>query len=177
MTGSSRMRPGLGVAFVLALLVGGAGAGCSKPGRPTVRNDAAQPQSCAEAAAAAFPGGRRGTLPAYREVERRCASLAELASHKAFAASILRIDCAPADVLALGKEIPQLAGRVPSAPAELAETAVCREFNRECADYDEVRRDHALLARNPTLANAGLYVHNEALYRTCLQRFGQADSE
>jgi hypothetical protein len=168
---------GAGLALALAVLFAGAGTGCSSPSRPMVRSDAAQPQSCVEAAAAAFPGGRPGTLPAYREVERRCSSLAELASHKAFAGSILRLDCAPADVLALGKEIPQLAGRVPSGPAELAETAVCREFNRECADYDEVRRDHALLARNPTLANAGLYVHNEALYQACLQRFGRADSE
>ena len=171
------MRARHGVAVVLAVLLGAAGAGCSGSSRPTVRSDAARPRSCAGAAAAAFPGGRPGTLPAYREVERLCSSLAELASHKAFAASILRIDCAPADVLALGKEIPQLAGRVPSAPAELAETPVCQEFNRECADYDEVRRDHALLARNPTLANAGLYVHNEALYQACLQRYGQAGSE
>jgi hypothetical protein len=171
------MRPGPGVAVLLAVLVGGAGAGCSGPSRPTIRNDAAQPETCAEAAAAAFPGGRPGTLPAYREVERRCSSLAELASHKAFAASILRLDCAPADVLALGKEIPQLGGRVPSAPAELADAAVCREFNRECADYDEVRRDHALLARNPTLANAGLYVRNEERYEACLVRYGRATAE
>jgi hypothetical protein len=166
-----------GLAVALALLLGGAGFGCSSPSRPTVRSDAAQPQSCPEAAAAAFPGGRAGTLPAYREVERWCTSLAELASHKAFAGSILRLDCAPAEVLALGKEIPQLAGRVPSAPAELVDTAVCREFNRECADYDEVRRDHALLARNPTMANAGLYVHNEARYEACLQRYGPAAPE
>jgi hypothetical protein len=166
------MRPGRGVAVVLAVLLGGACAGCSGPSRPTIRNDAAQPRSCAEATAAAFPGGRPGTLPAYREVERRCSSLTELASHKAFAGRILRLDCAPADVLALGKEIPQLAGRTPSAPADLADTAVCREFNRECADYDEVRRDHAVLARNPTMANAGLYVHNEALFVACQQRYG-----
>ena len=171
------MRAPHGVAVAVAVLLGGGGTGCSGPSRPTIRNDAAQPQSCAEAAAAAFPGGRPGTLPAYREVERRCASLAELASHKAFAASILRLDCAPADVLALGKEIPQLGGRVPTAPAELVDTAVCREFNRECADYDEVRRDHALLARNPTLANAGLYVHNQERYEACLQRYGRATPE
>src|SRR4051812_22581382 len=119
------MRPGPGVAVLFAVLLGGVGAGCSGPGRPTIREDAARSQTCAEAAAAAFPGGRPGTLPAYREVERRCSSLVELASHKAFAASILRLDCAPADVLALGKEIPQLGGRVPSAPAELVDTAVC----------------------------------------------------
>jgi len=171
------MLPRHGLAVALAALLGGAGIGCSSPSRPTVRSDAAQPQSCGEAAAAAFPGGRAGTLPAYREVERRCSSLMELASHKAFAGSILRLDCAPADVLALGKEIPQLAGRVPSAPAEVADTAVCREFNRECADYDEVRRDHALLARNPTLANAGLYVRNAARYEACLQRYGPAAPE
>lgn len=157
---------------VLAVLLAAAGAGCSGPSRPTVRSDAARPRSCAEAAAAAFPGGRPGTLPAYREVERLCPSLAEVASHKAFAGSILRLDCAPADVRALGKEIPQLNARVPSAPADLLGTPVCREFNQECADYDELRRDHAVLARNPTLANAGLFVHNQALFDACLRRYG-----
>ena len=171
------MRAGRGVAVVLAVVLPGVAAGCSGPNRPTVRDEATQPRSCAEAAAAAFPGGRPGTLPAYREVERRCPSLAELASRKVFAASILRLDCAPVDIRALGKEIPQLAGQIPSAPEDLVDTPVCREFNRECADYDEVRRDHALLARNPTLANAGLYVHNEALFQACLQRYGQADPE
>lgn len=163
-----------GVAVLTGVVLVGAAAGCSGPSRPTVRRDAAQPQSCAEAAGAAFPGGRAGTLPAYREVVRRCASLAELASHKAFAGSNLRLDCAPADVLALGREIPQLAGRVQSAPADLVDTAICREFNRECADHEEVRRDHATLARNPTMANAGLYVHNQALFEACLQRYGTA---
>lgn len=171
------MRTGHGVAALLAVLLGGAGAGCSGPSRPTIRSDAAQPQSCAEAAAAAFPGGRPGTLPAYREVERRCSSLAELASHHAFAGSILRLDCAPADVRALGKEIPQLAGQVPSAPEDLVDTPVCREFNRECADYDELRRDHAALARNPTLANVPRFVHNQALFDACVQRYGRAVPE
>ena len=171
------MRARSGIAAILGVLLSGSAAGCSSPSRPTVRSDAAQPQPCAEAATAAFPGGRRGTLPAYREVERRCSSLTELASHKAFAGSILRLDCAPADIRALGREIPQLAGQVPTAPADLLDAPVCREFNRECADYDEVRRDHALLARNPTLANAGLYIHNEARYEACLQRYGQAVPE
>lgn len=166
------MRVRHGVAFVLAALLGAPGAGCSAPSRPTVRSDTVGPRSCAEAAAAAFPG-RPGTLPAYREVARRCDSLAELAVRKAFAGSILRLDCAPADVRALGKEVPELSARVPSAPADLVDTAVCREFNRECADYDELRRDHALLARNPTLANAGLYVHNQELFDACLQRYGR----
>jgi hypothetical protein len=160
-------------AVVLALLVGVAGPGCSSPSRPTIRGDADQPVSCVEAAAAAFPGGRPGTLLAYREVERRCSSLAELASHKAFAGSILRLDCAPADVRALGKEIPQLAGRVASAPEDLVDAPVCRAFNLECADYDEVRRDHAVLARNPTMAHAGIYLHNQALFESCLQRYGK----
>jgi hypothetical protein len=166
------MRARTGVNAVLGALLAAASVGCSSPSRPTVRREGAVPQSCADAAMAAFPGGRAGTLPAYREVMRRCGSLAELAAHKAFAGSILRLDCAPADVLALGKEIPQLAGRVQSAPADLVDTAVCAEFNQECADYDEVRRDHAVLARNPTMANAGLYVHNQALFDACQQRYG-----
>ena len=156
----------------VALTVGIATGGCSGPARPAVRNEAAAPPSCAEAVRDAFPGGRRGTLPAYREVERRCASLAELAQRKAFDGAVLRIDCAPADVLALGAEIPELGRRVPSAPADLATTAVCRQFNTECADYDELRRDHATLARTPTLANLGLYRHHRQLYAGCLQRYG-----
>ena len=145
---------------------------CSPPARPTVRNDASTPRTCAEAVAAAFPGGQRGTLPAYREVERRCSSLAELAEHKAFDGAALAIDCAPADVLALGGEIPQLGGRVPSAPPELATTPICRQFNVECADYDELRRDHAAVARTPTLANLGLYVHHRTLFDACGRRYG-----
>lgn len=146
--------------------------GCSGPARPAVRDDASAPRSCAEAVNAAFPGGHRGTLPAYREVERRCPSLAELAQRKAFDGSVLRIDCAPADVLALGGEIPELGPRVPSAPADLAATPVCRQFNVECVDYDELRRDHAAAARNPTVANVGLYVHDRALFAGCRQRYG-----
>src|SRR5260370_6232951 len=97
------------VAVLTGLLtVGGMTAGCSNPDRPAVRSAAAAPGSCPEAVAAAFPGGHPGTLPAYREVERRCPSLAELAQRKAFNGSILRLDCAPADVLALGAESPQL---------------------------------------------------------------------
>src|SRR5438874_8297149 len=129
---SGRVRSAaVGAAVTISALAGG----CSPPARPTVRDDASAPRSCAAAAAAAFPGGHRGTLPAYREVERRCSSLAELAEHKAFDGSVLRIDCAPADVLALGGDIPELGPRVPSAPPELAATAVCRQFNAECADY------------------------------------------
>jgi hypothetical protein len=165
-----RLRPG--IAVCLGALLGGTGAGCSSPSRPTVRSEADRPRSCAEATAAAFPGGRPGTLPAYREAERLCPSLAELASHRAFAGPILRIDCAPADVREIGKEIPQLGGQVPSAPADLVDTAVCRQYNRECADYDELRRDHATLAHNPTLANLGLYRHNQELFEACLQRYG-----
>jgi hypothetical protein len=105
-------------------------------------------------------------------VERLCPSLTELSQRHAFAGSILRLDCAPADVLALGGEIPQLGRQVPSAPADLIGTAVCRQFNRECADYDELRRDHAAVARNPTVANRGLYVHNQALFDACAQRYG-----
>jgi hypothetical protein len=157
---------------VAAVAVSTVAAACSPPARPTVRNEAAAPRSCAEAAAAAFPGGRRGTLPAYREVERRCSSLAELAEHKAFDGSVLRIDCAPGDVLALGGEIPELGPRVPSAPADLVTTPLCRQFNAECADYDELRRDHAAAARTPTLANLGLYVHHRLLFDGCLRRYG-----
>src|SRR4051812_23970915 len=118
-----RHRPG--IAVVLGVLLGGTGSGCSGPTRPTVRSEATQPPSCAETAAAAFPGGRQGTLPAYREAIRHCSSLAELAAHKVFAGPVLRLDCAPPDVLALGKEIPQLAGRVQSAPPDLVDTTVC----------------------------------------------------
>ncbi|HKN41203.1 MAG TPA: hypothetical protein VJ622_10305 [Acidimicrobiia bacterium] len=98
--------------------------------------------------------------------------MAELAQRKAFKASILRLDCAPADVLALGGEIPQLGPEVPTAPADLITTAVCRQFNQECADYDELRRDHAAVARNPTVANRGLYVHHQALFQACTQKYG-----
>jgi hypothetical protein len=154
------------------LTVGGMNAGCSSPDRPTVRTAASGPQSCGEAVAAAFPGGHQGTLPAYREVERHCPSLAELQQRKAFVGSILRLDCAPADVLALGGEIPQLGREIPTAPTDLIATAVCRQFNQECADYDELRRDHAAVARNPTVANQGLYVHDLALFDGCRHRYG-----
>jgi hypothetical protein len=91
---------------------------------------------------------------------------------KAFVGSILRLDCAPADVLALGGEIPQLGREIPTAPTDLIATAVCRQFNQECADYDELRRDHAAVARNPTVANQGLYVHDLALFDGCRHRYG-----
>src|SRR3954465_8860531 len=93
--------------------VAGIVAGCSGPDRPTIRNAAGGPQSCAGALAAAFPGGHPGTLPAYREVERMCPSLAELAPRKAFRGPILRLDCAPADIRAIGGEIPELGREVP----------------------------------------------------------------
>lgn len=146
--------------------------GCSGADRPTVRSNASAPASCEAAVAAAFPDGQAGTLPAYREVIRQCPSLGELAQRKAFTGSILRLDCAPADVLALGAEIPQLGKEAPSAPADLADTAVCRQFNRECADYEELRRDHAAVARNPTLANQGLYEHHRAVFDDCTRRYG-----
>lgn len=160
--------------FIAILSAGAVSAGCSGGARPTVRSAASRPTSCGAAVTAAFAGGHPGTLPAYREVERLCPSLAELADRKAFRGSILRLDCAPADVLALGAEIPQLGGEVPSAPADLINTAVCQQFNRECTDYDEVRRDHAVLARNPTLANLGLYVHHRELFDACIRRYGSA---
>ncbi|MDQ1507192.1 MAG: hypothetical protein QOD57_4919 [Actinomycetota bacterium] len=154
------------------LTFGGMTAGCSSPDRPTVRSDASRPASCPEALDAAFPGGHRGTLPAYREVERLCPSLAELAPRKAFQGSILRLDCAPADIRAIGAEIPELGREVPGAPADLVDTALCRQFNQECADYEELRRDHAAVARNPTVANRGLYVHDQALFQACTQKYG-----
>jgi hypothetical protein len=161
------------VAVLTGLLtVGGLAPGCSSPDRPTIRSDAAAPQSCAEALTAAFPGGHPGTLPAYREVERRCPSLAELAPRKAFQGSILLLDCAPVDIRAIGAEIPELGPEVPGAPADLVDTALCRQFNQECADYEELRRDHAAVARNPTVANRGLYVHHQALFRACTQKYG-----
>ncbi|MCA1842895.1 MAG: hypothetical protein LC792_06825 [Actinobacteria bacterium] len=160
------------VATLIVVLLATITGGCSGGDRPTVRSDASKPASCAAAVAAAFPGGRPGTLPAYREVERLCPSLEELAAHKAFTPNILRLDCAPADVLALGAEIPQVGpDQVPTAPGDLINTAICRQFNGECADYDEVRRDHAALARTPTLANLGLYVHHRALFETCKQKY------
>jgi hypothetical protein len=161
------------VALLAGLLaVGGLAAGCSSPDRPTIRSDAAAPQSCAEALAAAFPGGHPGTLPAYREVERLCPALAELTPRKAFQGPILRLDCAPADIRAIGGEIPELGREVPGAPADLIDTALCRQFNHECADYEELRRDHAAVARNPTVANRGLYVHDRELFQACTQKYG-----
>ena len=159
--------PTLLLAAALAL-----GVACSHPARPHIEDSAAGPQTCAAAVARAFPGGQPGTLPAYRDVERRCASLDELSQHRAFRAEVLRIDCAPADILALGGEIPELGPRTPTAPADLIGTAVCRQFNQECADYDELRRDHATLARNPTMANLGLFVHHTALSEACTKRYG-----
>ena len=155
-----------------ALVLGACAAGCAPPARPHVESGAAQPQTCAAAVAAAFPDGKPGTLPAYRDVERRCASLTELEAHRAFRADVLRIDCAPPDILALGGQIPELGPRTPTAPADLLGTAVCRQFNQECADYDELRRDHATLARNPTMANLGLFVHHTALFQACTKRYG-----
>lgn len=160
------------VAALLAVLAPAGGlTGCSAPARPTVRN-AAGPASCADAVAAAFPGGRRGTLPAYRDVERRCPTLQELARRKAFDGSVLRLDCAPADILAIAAGIPELGRKIPAAPADVIDTPVCRQFNAECADYDELRRDHATLARNPTMANLGLFVHHRALYEDCVRKYG-----
>ena len=165
-------RSSLFATVILAFVVGSLTGGCSGPDRPTVRSDASKPASCAAAIAAAYPDGRPGTLPAYREVERLCPSLAELAERNAFNPEILRFDCAPADVLALGREVPPVGREVPTAPAELINTAVCRQFNIECADYDEVRRDHAALARTPTLANLGLYVNHRARLEACKQKYG-----
>jgi hypothetical protein len=158
--------------LVALVVMGGVAAGCSSTERPTVRGDAAKPASCAAAVAAAFPDGHPGTLPAYREVERLCPSLAELAQRKAFRPSVLRLDCAPADVLGLAGEIPQLGGQVPTAPADLIGTPVCQEFNQQCADYDELRRDHAAVARNPTVVNRGLYVRDRALFEACTRKYG-----
>jgi hypothetical protein len=161
------------VGVLLGLLAaGGMAAGCSSPKRPSVRADADAPRSCSTAVAAAFPDGRRGTLPAYREAVRLCPSLAELARLDAYDGAALRLDCAPADVLALGGEIPQVRDRTPTAPADLFETPVCRQFNQECADYEEVRRDHAALARNPTVANRGLYLRSTALFDACARKYG-----
>jgi hypothetical protein len=161
------------VAILLAVL-GPAGAltGCSSPARPTVRSPATAPGSCADAVAAAFADGHEGTLPAYREVERRCPSLEELARRKAFDGAVLRLDCAPADILAVAAGIPGLGRKIPAAPPDLIDTPVCRQFNAECADYDELRRDHATLARNPTMANLGLFVHHRALYDACVAKYG-----
>ncbi len=167
------MSPRRRVAALLAVLAPAAAlTGCSTPARPTVRSAAAEPASCADAVAAAFPDGHGGTLPAYREVERRCPSLQELARRKAFDGSILRLDCAPADILAVAAGIPELGRKIPAAPADLIDTPVCRQFNAECADYDELRRDHATLARNPTMANLGLFVHHRALYEDCVRKYG-----
>src|SRR2546429_2600685 len=153
------VRP-LVAALVGVMTLGGLTAGCSSPARPTLRREASRPESCAAAVAAAFPDGHPGTLTAYREVERLCPSLTELSRRHAFAGSILRLDCAPADVLALGGEIPQLGRQVPNAPADLIDRAVCRQFNRECADYDELRREHAARGPNPPGGQPGLYVPN-----------------
>jgi hypothetical protein len=137
-----------------------------------VRDASSGPVSCAAAVTAAFPDGQPGTLPAYREVVRLCPSLDELSRREAFNVSILRVDCAPGDVLALGAQIPRLVRKAPTVPEDLIDTAVCRQFDRECADYDELRRDHAAVARNPTVANRGLYVRDTRLFNACRQKYG-----
>src|SRR5437763_5667185 len=160
------------LSFATSLLaLAGVVAGCSPPSRPSVRT-AAAPASCDAAVAAAFPGGKPGTLPAYREVERRCPSLEELKLLKAFDPSILRFDCAPADILAIAGQIPDGNRRATSSPAELIGTAVCRQFNEECTDYDELRRDHAESARNPTMMNRGFFVHHQVLFEACTKKYG-----
>src|SRR5437763_14144972 len=94
------------LSFATSLLaLAGVVAGCSPPSRPSVRT-AAAPASCDAAGAAAFPGGKPGTLPAYREVERRCPSVEELKRLKAFAPSILRFDSAPRDIRASAAHAP-----------------------------------------------------------------------
>jgi hypothetical protein len=155
-----------------AVTISGLLAGCSSPTRPRLQDASSVPTTCRAAVEAAFPGGKQGTLLAYRQVARRCASLEELSQLRAFDGSILRLDCAPADVLALGAEIPQPGTAVPAPPPDLLATPVCRQFNRECADYDELRRDHAAVTQNPTLANRGLYVHHRALFDSCRQKYG-----
>lgn len=164
------------VAVALAsLAVLGAASGCSGPDRPEVVDGGSVAATCAAAVEAAFPGGDGGTLVAYRAAVRRCASLEELSDRAAFDGSILRLDCAPADILALAGTIPQLGRGVPAAPADLADTGVCRQFNAECADYDELRRDHAAVTQNPTVANQGLYVHHRQLFDTCTRKYGTGD--
>lgn len=145
--------------------------GCSSPARPEVRDGSSAPRTCAEAVEAAFPDGKQGTLVAYREVERRCGSLEELAERGAYNGGILRFDCVPAEILKLGETIRQPGADVPLPPPDLIDTPVCAQFNRECADYEEVGRDRAEVIRRPTVANRGLYVNHRARLEACNQKY------
>jgi hypothetical protein len=147
--------------------------GCSAPARPKLRDASSAPQTCAEAATAAFPGGKRGTLEAYRHVERRCGSLAELAEHGAYDGEGLRFDCVPADILEVGATIRRRGTDVPHPPPDLLGTAVCGQFNRECTDYDEIRRDQAEVVRRPTIANRELFVTHRNRLEACNQRYSR----
>lgn len=141
--------------------------GCSSPARPEVRDSSSVPTTCAEAVEAAFPDGRQGTLVAYREVIRRCRSLDELAGRSAYNGEILRYDCVPAEILKLGETIRQPGADISLPPPDLIDTPVCAQFNRECADYEEIRRDRAEVIRRPTMANRDLYVNHRARVEAC----------
>jgi hypothetical protein len=122
---------------------------------------------------AAFPGGKRGTLEAYRDVERQCGSLEELAEHRAYDGEGLRFDCVPADILELAEALRRPGIDVPHPPPDLLQTAVCGEFNRDCTDYHEIRRDRAEVVRRPTAANRGLFVNHRARLEACNQRYSK----
>lgn len=160
------MRARIAAATVVSTLT----FGCSTPARPAVRDEASAPQTCVEAAAAST-GGK--TLAAYRDVERRCGSLEELADLGAYDGDILRFDCVPADVLELGKATRQTGTDVPHPPPDLLGTAVCGQFNRECTDYDEIRRDQTEVVRRPTVANGVLFDNHRARLEACDRRYSK----
>jgi len=154
-------------ATVLSALV----LGCSTPSRPEVKHASATAPTCAEAAKAAAPNGKRGTLVAYREAERRCGSLEELAGLGAYDGDILRFDCVPPDILEMGAATGQRGTDVPHPPPDLLLTAVCQQFNRECTDYDEIRRDQAEVIRRPTVLNGEVFANHRARMEGCNQRY------
>ncbi|MGH8999514.1 MAG: hypothetical protein ACRDY7_08995, partial [Acidimicrobiia bacterium] len=140
---------------------------CAGPERPTVREEgAARPANCRDAVAAAFPASGDRTLLDYRDVVRRCSSLEELQALGAYDGPNLRLDCRPPDIVELEASLRQPgtdAADVPKAPPDLPGTPICRQFIGECIDVEELRRDTAAVARNPTLANLGVYVRTKAL--------------
>lgn len=146
-------------------------AACSNPARPEVQDGSSAPKTCVEAVEAAFPDGRQGSLVAYRDVVRRCGSLEELAERRSFNGEILRFDCVPAEILKLGETIRQPGADVSLPPPDLVDKPVCAQFNRECADYEEVRRDRAEVIRRPTVANRRLYVNHRARLEACNQKY------
>lgn len=171
MTAMRRVKRSGLVAIAVVLLP--MAAACSSPARPEVRDASSIPETCAEAVDVAFPDGEQGTLGAYRAVERQCGSLEELADRGAYNGEILRFDCVPADILELGETFGQPRADVPLPPPDLLDTPVCAQFNQECVDYEEVRRDRREVIRRPTVANRELYVNHRARLEACGHKYSR----